>query len=1156
MVSPWFVCLGTGMAIEPQYVDLQVSSNFSFLRGASHPEELARAAAAHGHSAVALTDRNTLAGVVRSHMVCKDVGARFIPGCRLDLLAASAWQWGPEVHDWHLPPKDLRDQGGANSHEAPDGPSLLVYPTNRNAYARLCRLLTLGKRRAPKQQCFLTMDDLGSYSEGLVAIALVPEGAFLKGQAQTDFLEALKQFRGIFGEAISVAACANATGEDARRLWQVSEFSKATDVPLVAVNDVHMHTVARRPLLDVLTCIRAHCTVDQAGMRLQKNGERHHKPPLEMARLFKGHKGALARTIEIAEACTFSLEELRYEYPSDPVPTGETSQSQLTRLAWEGASWRYDGDVSEKVSVQIRHELKVINDLGYAPYFLTVHDIVSHARQSGILCQGRGSAANSAVCYCLGVTAVNPEETDLLFERFVSAARNEPPDIDVDFEHERREEVIQYIYEKYGRERAGLTATVITYRTRSAVRDVGKALGLSEDAIAALLGTVWGSSSKRIPEEQAKEAGLNPDDTRLKLTLDLASQLKGFPRHLSQHVGGFVLTKEPLSEIVPISNAAMEDRTVIEWDKDDINALGILKVDILALGMLTCIRKAFDLIEDHHGHPLSLATVPQEDPATYAMLQQADTVGVFQVESRAQMSMLPRLKPATLYDVVIQVAIVRPGPIQGDMVHPYLRRRRGEESVEYPSDALKGVLERTLGVPLFQEQAMSIAIVGAGFTPDEADALRRAMAAWRRSGKIEIFREKFQKGMRANGYTQVFAERCFKQIEGFGEYGFPESHAFSFALLAYVSSWLKCHYPAAFTCALLNSQPMGFYAPSQIIQDAQRHGVELRPVDINASDWDCKLEPATASKGVALRLGFRQVKGLKKPDAQAIVASRGAGYRDPYDVWRRFPERSTTLINTLEKLAKADAFASLNSDEGALSRRQALWAVKALKQTPLPLFVAQEGDKPPPSGLQGGADAVFELPPPLPNLSLGEQVVEDYTALRLTLRQHPVAFLRESLTQRGAVAANELGNLAMNTKVAVAGLSICRQRPGSAKGTVFITLEDETGVVNLIVWPSAFQVFRKQILRSSLLYAEGVVQKDGIVIHVLAEKLIDVSELLYELTDRGPVVSAVSTRADRVRHNRRSTPILPKRFQTLTNADESISGSPNTRPPAQPMEPS
>ncbi|MDE0801480.1 MAG: error-prone DNA polymerase [Rhodospirillaceae bacterium] len=1118
------------MAIEPQYVDLQVTSNFSFLRGASHPEELARAAAAHGHSAVALTDRNTLAGVVRSYMVCKDVGARFIPGCRLDLLAEPAWRWGPDEYDWHLPPKDLRDQGGANSHEAPNGPSLLVYPTNRKAYARLCRLLTLGKRRAPKQQCFLTMGDLETYSEGLVAIALVPEDVFLKGKKRDDFLETLKQFKGIFGEAISVAACANATEEDARRLWQASEFSRAAGVPLVAVNDVHMHTVARRPLLDVLTCIRARCTVDQAGMRLQKNGERHHKPPLEMARLFKAHKGALARTIEIAEACTFSLEELRYEYPSDPPPTGETNQSQLTRMAWEGAAWRYGGSVSEKVTSQIRHELRVIDDLGYAPYFLTVHDIVSYAHQRGILCQGRGSAANSAVCYCLGITSVNPEDTELLFERFVSAARNEPPDIDVDFEHERREEVIQYIYDKYGRERAGLTATVITYRTRSAVRDVGKALGLSEDAIAALLGTVWRSSSQRIPEEQAKEAGLNPDDARLKLTLDLASQLKGFPRHLSQHVGGFVLTKEPLSEIVPISNAAMEDRTVIEWDKGDIQALGILKVDVLALGMLTCIRKAFDLIEDQHDRTLSLATVPQEDPATYTMLQEADTVGVFQVESRAQMSMLPRLKPATLYDVVIQVAIVRPGPIQGDMVHPYLRRRRGEESVEYPSDALKGVLERTLGVPLFQEQAMSIAIVGAGFTPDEADALRRAMGAWRRSGKIEVLREKFQKGMRENGYTQVFSERCFKQIEGFGEYGFPESHAFSFALLAYVSSWLKCHYPAAFTCALLNSQPMGFYAPSQIIQDAQRHGVEFRPVDINVSDWDCTLEVGTAAKGVALRLGFRQVKGIKKPDVQSIVASRGGGYRDPYDVWRRFPERSTTLIDTLEKLAKADAFASFDADGGALSRRQALWAVKALKQVPLPLFASKEGDKPPPSGLQGGADAVFELPPPLPDLSLGGQVVEDYKALRLTLRQHPVSFLRESLTQRGAVAVNELGSLPMNAKVAIAGLSICRQRPRSAKGTVFITLEDETGVVNLIVWPSAFQAFRKQILCSSLLYAEGVVQKDGIVIHVLAEKLIDASELLYELMDLGPAVSAVSTRADPIRQNRRSTPMLPKRF--------------------------
>ncbi|MDG2243321.1 MAG: error-prone DNA polymerase [Rhodospirillaceae bacterium] len=1135
------------MSVEPRYVDLQVTSNFSFLRGASHPEELARAAIAHGHTAAALTDRNTLAGVVRSHIACKETDMRFIPGCRLDLLAAPTWQWGDDVHDWHLPPKDLRDQGGADSHEAPDGPSLLVYPKDRAAYARLCQLLTLGKRRAPKQQCFLTLDDVAAYAQGLVAVALVPEGTLLHEEIAADFLRTLNQFKDIFGVEISVAACANASGEDARRLWQIADLANQSDVPMVAVNDVHMHLPARRPLLDVLTCIRARCTVDQAGLRIQKNGERHHKPPLEMARLFKNHRGALARTVAIAEACTFSLDELRYEYPSDSVPHGETPQSQLARLAWEGVTWRYADHVSKKVEAQICHELEVIGDLGYAPYFLTVHDIVRYARGRGILCQGRGSAANSAVCYCLGITSVNPDDTELLFERFISAARNEPPDIDVDFEHERREEVIQYIYEKYGRERAGLTATVITYRTRSAVRDVGKALGLSEDIIASLLGTVWGSSSKRIPEEQAREAGLNPDDTRLKLTLDLAEQLKNFPRHLSQHVGGFVLTKGPLSNIVPISNAAMIDRTTIEWDKDDIDALGILKVDVLALGMLTCIRKSFDLIYTHHDRALTLATVPQEDPATYDMLQQADTVGVFQVESRAQMSMLPRLKPATLYDLVIQVAIVRPGPIQGDMVHPYLRRRRQEEPIEYPSEGLKGVLERTLGVPLFQEQAMSIAIVGAGFTPDEADSLRRAMAAWRRNGKIDILREKFTKGMLSNGYTEAFAELCFKQIKGFSDYGFPESHAFSFALLAYVSSWLKCHYPAAFTCALLNSQPMGFYASSQIIQDAQRHGVILLPVDINTSEWDSTLEPTTAAKGVALRLGFRQIKGLKESDTRAIVEARGCGYRDPYDVWQRYPGGGTTLIDTLEKLAKADVFASIVLGGAALSRRQALWAVKALKQAPLPLFDSEE-DVPPPAGLQGGADAVFELPPPLPTLSLGEQVVEDYTALRLTLRQHPVAFLRDKLAQRGAIVASDLSGLSANTKVAVAGLSICRQRPGSAKGTVFITLEDESGVVNLIVWPKVFQAFRKQILRSSFLYAEGIVQKDGLVIHVLADKFVDVSGLLYELTDQGPSVSVVSARADRLRHNRRSTPVLPRRFQTLSNADESASGPPDKLP--------
>ena len=916
---------------------------------------------------------------------------------------------------------------------------------------------------------------------------------------------------------------------------------------MVAVNDVHMHIPARRPLLDVLTCIRARCTIDEAGLRLQKNGERHHKPPLEMARLFKDHRPALARSVEIAEACTFNLDELRYDYPADPIPEGETPQSYLTRLAWEGAAWRYPHGLPEKVERQIHHELDIIGTLGYAPYFLTVQDIVAFARGRGILCQGRGSAANSAVCYCLGITAVDPDKTELLFERFVSSARNEPPDIDVDFEHERREEVIQYIYEKYGRERAGLTATVITYRTRSAVRDVGKALGLSEDAIAALLGTVWGSSSRRIPEEQAREAGLDPDDTRLKLTLELTDQLKGFPRHLSQHVGGFVLTQRPLSELVPISNAAMEDRTVIEWDKDDIDALGILKVDVLGLGMLTCIRKAFDLIERHHDRALTLATVPQDDPATFEMLQRADTIGVFQVESRAQMSMLARLKPATLYDLVIQVAIVRPGPIQGDMVHPYLRRRRGEEEVVYPSRALKTVLQRTLGVPLFQEQAMSIAIAGAGFTPDEADALRRAMAAWRRSGKIETFREKFLNGMRDNGYTQDFAARCFKQIEGFGEYGFPESHAFSFALLAYFSSWLKCHYPAAFTCALLNSQPMGFYASAQIVQDAQRHGVVVRPVDINVSDWGCTLEPADAPphapQGVALRLGMREVKGLKEEDARSIVLFRRDGYRDPYDVWQRNGQRSSTLVQTLEKLAKADAFASTAAEGSTFSRRQALWAVKALKQTPLPLF-AVAGEGVPPEGFQGGADAIFELPPPLPDLSLGEEVVEDYAALRLTLRRHPVAFLRTQLKEKGVISSCGLTDVPADTKVAVAGLSICRQRPGSAKGTVFITLEDETGVTNLIVWPKTFQAFRKPILRASLIYAEGIVQKDGLVIHVLADRLVDMSGLLYGLTANAPVVSAVSARADRLRHNRRSVPVHPRRFQVLTKADESMKTKP------------
>ena len=1126
------------MPVEPQYVDLQVTSNFSFLRGASHPEELVQIAVALRHKAVALTDRNTLAGLVRSHVACKEKGIRFIPGCRLDLLSASTWNWGEGMHDWHSPPKHLHDSREADAHDISNGLSLLVYPTNRVAYGRLCQLLTLGKRRAPKQQCFLTLEDVSVCAAGLMAIALAPEETYRCADSEADFRKSLGNLKEIFGEALSLGACVRRYGDDAQRLWNIARIGDHANIPLVAVNDIHMHLPMRRPLLDVLTCIRNRHSIDTAGLHLQKNGESHHKPPLEMARLFKDYSSAITRTVEIADACTFSLDELRYEYPTGCLSKGETPQTQLTRLAWEGADWRYPEGLPAKVEKQISHELSIIGGLGYAPYFLTVYDIIIFARSRSILCQGRGSAANSAVCYCLGITAVDPDQTDLLFERFVSSARNEPPDIDVDFEHERREEIIQYIYEKYGRSHAGLTATVITYRTRSAVRDVGKVFGLSEDSITALLGTVWGSSSSCIPEEQVREAGLDPDDIRLKLTLELADQLKHFPRHLSQHVGGFVLTEKPLSHLVPISNATMENRTVIEWDKDDINALGILKVDILALGMLTCIRKAFSLVDIHHKHHLTMATVPQDDPATYAMLQRADTIGVFQVESRAQMSMLPRLKPSKLYDLVIQVAIVRPGPIQGDMVHPYLRRRRGEEVIEYPSQALEDILKRTLGIPLFQEQAMSIAIAGAGFTPDEADALRQSMAVWRRSGRIGILQNKFLKGMRQNGYTDAFARRCFKQIEGFGKYGFPESHAFSFALLAYVSSWLKCHYPAAFYCALLNSQPMGFYAPTQIIQDMLHHDLIVRTVDINASNWDCTLEGTNESQGISLRLGMRQVKGLKRADAELIITARQNGYRDLYDVWHRVAQYSATLLETMEKLAKADAFATMAHKGEKFSRRQALWAVKALKKDHLPLFRALETKVSLQEGFRHGVDAILESSTPLPQLSLGEEVIEDYNSLRLTLRQHPVSFLRERLTVQGVIQASNLSDIPIDTIVRIAGLSVCRQRPGSAKGTVFITLEDETGMANLIVWPKIFQLFRKQILCSSLLYAEGAVQKDGTVAHILVEKLIDMSDLLHDLAAHSSPISPVSMRADRLRHNRLSPQFLLRHSLRPTNSDE------------------
>ncbi len=925
------------------YAELQTTSNFSFLRGAAHPGELVATAAALGHRAIAITDRNSLAGVVRAHQAAKAAGLRLVVGCRLDL---------------------------------DDGPSLLAFPEDRAAYGRLTRLLTLGKRRAAKGECRLDYADVVAHGEGQIVLVLL-------GEAAAAFAAFAGRVAADFAGRAYLAAHHLYRGDDARRLKGLAALAETTGLPLVATNDVLYHVGERRPLQDVLTCIREGCTIGEAGFRLAANAERHLKSPPEMARLFRGYEHAVRRSLEIVARCRFSLDELRYEYPDETAEDGRTAQQRLADLAWTGAKERF-GSIPQKIRDLIAHELQLIERLDYARYFLTVHDLVAFARRRGILCQGRGSAANSAVCYCLGITAVDPARIDVLFERFISAARNEPPDIDVDFEHERREEVIQYIYEKYGRDRAGLAATVICYRSRSAIREVGKALGLSVDVVAALAGIVWGWSNDPIAEARVREAGLDPADPTLRLALDLAAELVGFPRHLSQHVGGFVITRGPLSELVPIENAAMADRTVIEWDKDDLDALGMLKIDVLALGMLTCIRKAFALIETHFGRRLELATVPAEEPAVYEMLSRADSLGVFQVESRAQMTMLPRLRPREFYDLVIEVAIVRPGPIQGDMVHPYLRRRSGREPVDYPSEALRQVLGKTLGVPLFQEQAMKIAIVGAGFLPEEADRLRRAMATFKRSGDIHLFRDKFIVGMVRNGYDRDFAQRCFSQIEGFGTYGFPESHAASFALLVYVSAWIKCCYPEVFACALLNSQPMGFYAPAQIVRDARAHGVEVRPVDVNHSRWDCTLEPApshlenplppmggegsprtagpagrSGGRGAygpqpppsprpsppenggrgsncswALRLGFRQIKGFAEADAERLVMARPAhGYAAPRALWRQ----SGLGRAALERLAEADAFGSIGLD-----RRRALWALKALGEPPLPLFAAAE----------------------------------------------------------------------------------------------------------------------------------------------------------------------------------------------------------------------
>ena len=1002
------------------------------------------------------------------------------------------------------------------------GRSLLVYPTDRAAYGRLARLITLGRRRAPKGECHLDLADLDSLGEGLIMIAL-PEGA------EEPLAALLEDLAGRFPGHVYLAGQHLYRGDDRRRLARLAALAARAGTPLVAVNDVHAHVPARRPLQDVLTCIREHCTIEEAGYRLFANAERHMKSPAEMAQLFADHPDALARTVEIAERCRFSLDELRYEYPDELTEAGRKPQEELVHLTWLGAAARYPDGVPEKVRAQLEHELALIAQLDYAPYFLTVHDLVRYARSQEILCQGRGSAANSAVCYCLGVTSVDPSHMNLLFERFISAARKEPPDIDVDFEHERREEVIQYVYKKYGRERAGLAATVICYRSRSALREVGKAMGLSADTVAALAGAVWGWSSRGLETTRVQELGLDPEAPRLRQTLELAAELIGFPRHLSQHVGGFVMTRGPLEELVPIENAAMEDRTVVEWDKDDLNDLGILKVDVLALGMLTCLAKGFELIRHHYARSFDLALVPQDDPAVYDMICRADTIGVFQIESRAQMTMLPRLKPRTLYDLVIEVAIVRPGPIQGDMVHPYLRRRDGKEPVVYPKPELEEVLGKTLGVPLFQEQAMRIAMVAAKFSAEDADRLRRAMATFRKNGTMHHFGDKMIEGMVANGYERDFAERCFHQIEGFGDYGFPESHAASFAQLAYVSSWVKHHYPAVFACALLNSQPMGFYAPAQIIRDAIEHGVQVLPPDVNQSVWDCTLELPTTSpprppeggegrgeggfsapsetqsyltraqptEPFALRLGLRQVKGLHLAEAERLIAQRGNGYADALALWRR----ARLSKRSLEALARADACRSIGLD-----RREALWALKGMGDTPLPLFAAAVEE-------EQGAEAETILP----RMSLGQHVSEDYASLHLSLKQHPLALLRPHLPPVCALPAARLRTERNGTRVGVAGLVLVRQRPGTASGVIFATLEDETGVANLVIWPKVFERYRRIVMMARLIGVTGRVQSESNVTHVVAERLMDLSHLLTDLAQGATPAPAPLARADEVR---------------------------------------
>jgi error-prone DNA polymerase len=1039
------------------YTELHCKTNFSFLIGASHADELVERARELGYAGLAVTDRNSLAGVVRAHIVAKECQFKLIIGA--EIVPQDAWP-------------------------------VVLWAPDRAAYGRLARLLTVGYRRAPKGECYLSRADVLQASEGLLAGIVPPADPRQDLLADVQGVAACQAYREAFGSRLYLLAELHRGPADQARARQLATLARRLGIPLVAAGDVHYHVPARLPLQEVMTAIREGTTVAELRAGRFANAQRHLRHPADLTAIYASLPGALERTAEIAERCHFSLEELRYEYPEELAPHGMTPMQYLRQLTWEGAHQRYLAGIPERVRGLLNYELQLIAELHYEAYFLTVWDLVRFARRRGILCQGRGSAANSAVCYCLGVTAVDPERADLLFERFVSRERNEAPDIDVDFEHERREEVLQYVYNKYGRERAGLAAEAITYRSRSAIRDVGKALGLSLDRVDALAKQVEGYTREARFEERCRQVGIDPQSSTGRRLIHLVNELIGFPRHLSQHVGGMVITQGPLCELVPIENAAMEDRTVISWDKNDLDDLGILKVDCLALGMLTAIRKAFQLLQRHAGRRLTLSSIPEGDQDVYRMISRADTMGVFQIESRAQMSMLPRLRPRCYYDLVVEVAIVRPGPIQGQMVHPYLRRRRGLEPVSYPNEAVREVLHKTLGVPIFQEQAMRLAVVAAGFTPGQADQLRRAMGAWRRSGVIDQFRQRLTDGMLARGLTQEFADQVFRQIRGFGEYGFPESHAASFALLVYVSAWLKYYYPAAFAAALINSQPMGFYAPAQLIRDAQQHGVTVLPIDINHSHWDCELEPlppddsgSTPDRPLALRLGFRLIRGLSQADAQLIALRRADR---PYRSMQDFVQRTGLSRAAVVRLTKADAFAAWGRH-----RRQALW--EALAQPAageptaeqFPLFARLAPDDDPPVAL--------------PEPESMEQVFADYDATGLSLKAHPLSFYRQSLTRWGIQPANQLPECRHNQRVAVAGLVLLRQRPGTAKGITFVTLEDETGTANLVIHQRVWDKYYSIARRSPAWIAHGRLEIRQSIIHLIVSRLSDLGSRLRQI---------------------------------------------------------